>query len=401
MSESLLEGEKVAKHTIKRLLLMGALKILAGLASGMTVIFADAINTFAGILSVFGAYFGLRLSRRTANKKFEYGYYKIETFMALLISIVITFLGYLAIKKGIGTLTTSEGGQFRSFAITTTVLSIVQSLRIQGKLREMGKKINSLSLITSANEKKMEVATGFAVLASIIANYQQVPYVEGIITIIISIFVLKVGLFSMKDSLFFLLDYWDDPVLKRKIKTIFRREKDLVLGVKKMRLRRAGTFIFGEAFIEISPFAGIQDLRAELNILESKILGLSPYIKDFSIYTNIGKTDKAKIAFPISKGKDLEGTLAPSLQQTKAYLFANVHEGKVSKFYIKEIAAKQKKTIELANFLKKEDVNIVIDNKLNSLVYYNLRRTHHILIYPCFADVKTVNNILKLLLIDT
>ena len=47
--------------------------------------------------------------------------------------------------------------------------------------------------------------------------------------------------------------------------------------VKKLRLRRAGNFIFGESFVEINPFAGIEDLREELDLLQgkSKILALT------------------------------------------------------------------------------------------------------------------------------
>jgi len=242
---------------------------------------------------------------------------------------------------------------------------------------------------------------GIAVFFSIIANYGGVPYFEGVVSILIALFIIKVGLSSSKESLFFLLDYWNDPTLSRKIRKVFKKEKDLILKVKKLRLRRAGTYIFGQAFVDINPFAGIQDLREELEILQGKIKELNPYIKDFAIYSHIPKSKQERVALPIKKGKDLNAELAFNLKDTKGYIFVDVQNNKIKDFYVKKLKAGQKKPVQLSSLLKQEKVNILIDNDLNSLVYFNLRRTHHILIYPNFSDIKKVKQTLKLLLLDT
>ncbi|MBD3360982.1 cation diffusion facilitator family transporter [Candidatus Peregrinibacteria bacterium] len=397
---TLKEGEKVARNSIFHLFGLGIIKLTAGLVTGMHVVIADSISTFADTLGVFASYFGLKLSRKSANKRFEYGYYKIETFAAFLISLGIIYAGIEIFKDGIQTVQDPTEGQYRYFAITATILAILHSIRLSKKLETAGKKVNSLSLIANAKDKKMDVFAGFIILISIIANYKQIPYVEGTVTILISLFILKVGIFSSKESLFFLLDYWDNPKLLKKIKGVFKKEKDFVLGIRKIRLRRAGTFIFGEAFIEINPYADIGDLREELEILKNKVLSLNPYIKDFSIYTHISEIEKVKVGFPVKSGEGLESKLASNIKETKAYLFAYVEKGKVKKFYSKKLSKKQKKPVELAEFLKKEKPNIIINNKLNSLIYYNLRRVHSILIYPNFSDINNVKQTLRLLLID-
>ncbi|MFC1615980.1 cation diffusion facilitator family transporter [Patescibacteria group bacterium] len=398
---ALIHGEKVAKHAIIHLIVLGCIKTVVGLVTGMTVIMADAISSFADTLSVFASYIGLRLSRKSANKNFEYGYYKVETFMALIISFSIIYLAYEIFMRSLETFSNPSEGQFRYFAIIATMAAIVHSVRLSKKLQDAGRKVNSLSLIASGKDKFMDVFAGFAIIASVLANYQGVPYIEGVISMIISLIILKEGLLTGKESLFYLLDYWNDPILTRKIRKIFREEKDLIVKVKKLRLRRAGTFIFGQAFVEINPFAGIQDLREELDLLQEKIKSLNPYIKDFSIFSHISKSEVVKIAVPIKSGQNLDAKIASTLKETSAYLFANIKKSKVESFYIKKLSKENKKTIEIAEFLKHEKVNILIDNKLSSLVYYNLRRTHHILIYPNFSDIKTAGDTIKLLMIDT
>jgi len=399
-NNALLEGERVAKVSIFRLLLLGMLKLTVGLFTGLTVIIADSISTFADTLGVFASYIGLRLSRKTADEHFKYGYYKIETFAALLISLGIIYVGSLILIRSIDTFNLAPTGQHRIYAIFMTIMAIISSYFLFKSLKKAGDAANSLSLIASAQDKKMDVFAGFAVLISIIANYNSIPYVEGIVSGIISLLILKVGIFSAKESLFFLLDYWDDPIMSRKIKKILTSEKDLIINVKRLKLRRAGTFVFGQAFVEINPFAGIQDLREELNFLQQKIESINPYIKDFVIYSHIPKSDKIKIAIPITKGKDLNAKVASTLKSTTAYLFVEIRDNKVGKFYTKKLAIQQKNPVEFSNFLKDEKINVLIDNRLNSLIYYNLRRTHHVLIYPNFSDIHKAKDTLKLFLID-
>jgi len=118
------------------------------------------------------------------------------------------------------------------------------------------------------------------------------------------------------------------------------------------------------------------------------------------IYSHIPKARKIKVAIPIKRGENLEADVAFSLKETKAYIFAEIKNGDVVSFYTKELKESQKKPTQLDTFLKSEKPNILIDNDLHSLVYYNLRRTHHILIYPNFSDIKKVKQTLSLLLID-
>ncbi len=399
-THALKEGEKVSKQILLRIGFMAIAKAAVGYFTGFTVLIADAISSFADLLGIFASFIGLRLSRKSADKNFEYGYYKVETFAAFLISVGIIYLGYVIALESIEILKNPSQGHHYPFAITITVLSLLLSYNFYKKLDKAATITNSLSLRANARDKKVDIVVASTVLVSIIANYRNIPYVEGVVTALISLFILKEGIFSAKESLFFLLDYWGDPQLSGRIRKILLKEKDLVRSIKKLRLRRAGTFIFGEAYIDINPFAGIVDLRSEINILKERIKKINPYIKDFSIFTNIGDIKSAKIAIPVKSGRGLQSKLAENLEKTTKYLFVTVRNGKVQKSYTKELKKSDKKPLELSEFLKKESIDILIDNKLNSLIYFNLRRTHHILVYPNFPDVDTAKKTIELLLID-
>lgn len=399
-SRNLIYGERIAKKSLFSLVGLTILKAVAAYATGMVVLLADVLSSVTDIISLFASYIGLRLSRKSANKKFEYGYYKVETFGALLVSLLIIYFGFEVFAEAVDSLAQIPTGKFHYVGFATTFISIFFSINLARKLSDAARRTNSISLMNNAQDKKLDVLASFAVIASILANMSEIRYIESIISMVMAVLILKVGVESTKEALFFLLDYWDNPKLLRKIRRIILKETDVVLSIKKIRMRRAGTFIFGEAFIEINPFADLMDLREELLIMDKKIKELNPYIKDFTIYTNIPKSKRIRIGVPVSEGSGLTAKIASSMRTTKAYEFVDIKGDKIVKKYKKSLKIHGKEVEKLIEFLKEEKVNIIIDNGLNSLVYYNLRRYNHIQVYPNFSNTKDVEDAIKLLMID-
>lgn len=396
------EGEILARNSLITLIFVALIKGIAGFMTGIVVLLVDALSSVADVLSLFASYIGLRLTLKRKGKGFKYGYYKVETFAALVVAITILYLGYKVIRESINRLTNPTPGHYTLVGIGAVLVSIIFSIQLARQLTKAGEKANSLSLINNAKDKKMDVISAFAVLAGIIANHFRVPYMEGIIGIVLSLFIIKVGVQSAKEAIFFLLDYWDDNKLVRKIDDIIKKEGDLVRSVKKIRLRRAGTFIFGEAFVEINPFADMKDLRSDLNKLSAKIKEANEHIRDFSIFEIIPQPKKIKVAIPVKGNNGLNSQIATEMEDMKYYIFVDIVNGKIKGYKAKKFTFKEPKDyITIANLLKQEKVNILINSDLNSLLYYELQHIHHIAIYPNFSNIDKVKDTIKLLLIDT
>lgn len=400
-NKNLLYGENVAKKSLIILSGLVILKATAALVTGMTVLLADTLRTLTDVIGIFASYMGLKLSRKAADKKFEYGYYKAETFAGFIISIIIIYFGYRTFVQAIENFQNVPTGQFHLLGFIVTFLSIIFSFRLSIKLVDAAKKSNSISLMNNAIEKKFDIIEGIVVLGIIAADLYRVEYVESAMTMVMSLMVLKAGLETAKESLFYLLDYWDDPKLLRKIHKVISKNSDVILKIKKIRMRRAGTFIFGEAYIEVSQFSDTVDLREELDAITKKVKELNQYIKEFTIYTHISKSEKIIIAVPTSKGRGLNAEISSTLKKTKNYEFIKIKNGKITNTKTKSINKELSKVDNLIKFFVKEKTNIIIDNGLNSLIYYNLRHIHQIQIYPHFENIKKAKDIVKLISIDT
>jgi len=399
-SRNLIYGERVAKKSLLNLVGLTIIKGVAAYATGMVVLLADTLSSVTDIISLFASYIGLRLSRKTADSKFKYGYYKVETFGSLIVSLLILYFGYEVFGQAVDGLSLIPTGEFHAIGFVTSFVAILSSMYLARKLADAARKTNSISLMNNAVDKKLAVMASFAVIASIFANLYKIQYVESIISMVMAIMILKVGVGTTKESLFLLLDYWDDPKLVKSIRKIILKDTEIVLSIKRIRLRRAGTFIFGEAFIEVNPFADMVDLREEIDLMNKEIQEANPYIKDFTIFTHITKLKRIRIAVPISKGYGLKAQIAGSLRATKAYELIDIKGSRIIKKQRKPIDTKSKNADHLIEFLKKTKANIIVDNGINSLVYYNLKRFNHVQIYPKFSNIKRVDDAVKLMMID-
>jgi cation diffusion facilitator family transporter len=400
-NDNLKYGSRMALIAIIEIVLIALLKGFIGYATGMLILVADALSSVTDLLTLFASYIGLKISQRPADRNFKYGYYKAETFAALVTSIVIIYFGLEIFWQSLHRFKEMGESRHQALGLVAVLISMVVSVHLSFFLKKAGAKINSLALIDSGKEKTMDIFMEMAVLAGIAANYWKIPYLEGSIGMIISAMTLKVGLATAKESLFFLLDYFDDAKTIANVKKIISSKAKIVKKIHNIRMRRAGTFIFGEAFLEITPFAQTKDLRDELHNLKEKIKSENAYLKDFLLFVDIPKPTAVKVAVPVKEDKGLASQLAHTFSSTRFYIFVNVKKQRIVGSYAKAFTYRENDFSGIIKFLMDEKANIVINNDMHSLLYYQLRHLNNIEIYPNFSNVLNVENTVKLLLLDT
>ena len=185
-SKNLIYGEKIAAQSMIVIALYTIIKIIVALITGINVMLADALASLTDLVSIFASFIGIKLSKKSANKNFEYGYYKTETLASLIVSLLIIYLGYRIFSKAVINIGATGEGKYHIIAIIASILSIFVAWMLFRKLKDASIKINSKSLLDNASEKKMDMIVQIGVLVSIVSDYMNIRYVESITTIFIS-----------------------------------------------------------------------------------------------------------------------------------------------------------------------------------------------------------------------
>jgi divalent metal cation (Fe/Co/Zn/Cd) transporter len=93
INEGIKCAQKIAKISVITLLSIGIVELLIGQISGSVVATADGIDSLSDAMISFIVFMGLVIADRPADKKFHFGYYKVESFAALIAAIGMIVIG--------------------------------------------------------------------------------------------------------------------------------------------------------------------------------------------------------------------------------------------------------------------------------------------------------------------
>ena len=83
---------------------IGIVEIAAGYFSGSNVATADGIDSLSDALISFMVLIGLRIAHKPADRKFHFGYHKVESFAALMAAIGMIIIGVVILYNSYQTL---------------------------------------------------------------------------------------------------------------------------------------------------------------------------------------------------------------------------------------------------------------------------------------------------------
>ena len=301
-------GEKVARNVSVFTFLLAVSKLIVGLLTNSVALFADSIHSFGDVLPIFAAWVGLKISSRPKTKKFPYGYYKAESLASFLASIFILFLGYEIITRAIGVLNSVSKINYGIEGIIFIVSTIIVSYLLYRYQIFGAKKSNSQALMANAKETIGDVLASIGVLIGFACSIFGIKYIEGIVGILIAIFVFYEGVESTKDSILSLMDM---SISKEKIKQIKEiiekvprvKKVENVIGV------RTGPFAIVEAKI-ILPNLNLKQAENVKREVEKELNKIS-WIAHSNIIFEI-KKNKKLIAIPVDENEKFSNVFGSS-----------------------------------------------------------------------------------------
>ena len=109
---------------------------LIGQTSGSVVATADGTDSLSDAMISFIVFMGLVIAGRPADKKFHFGYYKVESFAALIAAIGMIVMGSIILYHSSGSLLLQHKHEIRQPVLTMIVLVFKCNIPIQGDTDE-------------------------------------------------------------------------------------------------------------------------------------------------------------------------------------------------------------------------------------------------------------------------
>ncbi|MHA1268293.1 MAG: cation diffusion facilitator family transporter [Candidatus Helarchaeota archaeon] len=369
------KGQKASIISILVSICLTIIKLIGGLTSNSTSLISDGINSFSDILVMVVAWAGLRLAQKKPTERFQYGFYKVESITTLGISIFIIIIAINLIFQGIERLQYIPIIEYPLEMIVILIISIIMSLFISIYLIRAGKKINSNLLIVNGKERREDVISSISVLVAIVLDYYNIPFIEGIITIAISIFILKVGIFSIKNTIYSLMDISPSKEIEDIVIDIINNMED-IKGYENLKLRKSGPFIFGEITVMLKKSATISQFDRISSELEQKIKDKVKQIDSFIVRVKPSIASRIRLVIPIDEANGLQSKISDHFGRAKNFLTCIVDNGQIKEYTIIKNPFNEKKVragLASIKLLLKKGIDVIISKHLGEISYHVLR----------------------------
>ena len=169
-------------------------KFMIGLLSGSVSIMADAINSLSDTISSVLTLVGFYIAGKPADKEHPYGHERFEYISGMLVSLVITFIGFEFLTTSVDRILHPESIKVTPILFAVLALSI--GIKIwQGLFyKKVSAKIDSQALVASAKDSFNDVYTTLAVLVSAFIEGVTGLRIDGYIGFLIAAYIIYSGL---------------------------------------------------------------------------------------------------------------------------------------------------------------------------------------------------------------
>lgn len=283
--EGITAGKRIAKISVVTLLAIGVVEIVTGYLSGSVVATADGIDSVSDAMISFIVLLGLRIAHKPADKKFHFGYHKVESFAALMAAIGMVAIGIVIFYNSYQSL--MHPHEIKQPILVMIVLAGASALSLHRafQMRKIANKYKLLSLKTDARNSikdgSASVIGFFSILVATQFGFLQMDAIGGMI---IAGYIFSVSYISLKRSSLILVDSWQNPDLTDLIKKIISEQfSEETVEVKNVLLMSSGMVDQAEIHIELSGDEPLSDIEMLSLGMEMAIRAKIPSLEKITI----------------------------------------------------------------------------------------------------------------------
>lgn len=252
-------GVRVIRLSIALNIVLLLLKGVVGILTNSAALQADAVNSAGDTVSSLAILFGIKYAMRPRDDEHHYGYGKMEALTSLFVGIVILLSTFYLWYSIANTLLTRSFNEASFWALGAAVVAIGVKIFLYMKTMTVGKKINSIAVITNAKDHRNDIiataGTVIAIMFALIGDRVGIvafKYSESVAAAITSIFILKAGIEIITSSAKILMDAApDQKIIDSMVSTVMQCKG--VQDIDWFRCRTTGRGILVDVAVEVDP----------------------------------------------------------------------------------------------------------------------------------------------------
>lgn len=247
------------------------LKYVMGTVSGSVSIVSDAFNNLSDSAGCIVTLLGYKMASKPADKDHPFGHGRMEYLTALFIAALILMVAFELIKNSADRIIHPENIKFNLIVFFSLIASILIKLWMSFFNSKLGKRINSVVMLATSKDSKTDVIATSATCVSILSALVTDLPVDGVMGIVVSLFIFKSGADIVKDTVDKLLGGPADPETVEAIKNMVS-EYDKIIGIHDLVIHNYGPGnMIGSFHAEVKSTEDFVEVHDTIDRLEREI----------------------------------------------------------------------------------------------------------------------------------
>lgn len=273
-AEAFQAGERIAKLSVLTLVSIGLVELSVGFWTGSLGLKADGVDSISDSIISLIVWLGLHYSRRRPDARFHFGYQKVESLSALIVSFGMVGLASYIMFHSYLTFLNPTVIVYPYVALVTLLGCGTISMYRAIQMRRIANKYALLSLRTDANNSIKDGTASFVVFASVLGSFLGIRQLDAVSGMIIALYIFGVAYIAFRESSLILLDACESPelisALEASLKTV-----EGIRRVTSIRLRPSGQYLTGIIAVLVEgsrTVAETENLRRKLLEIVSAVI---------------------------------------------------------------------------------------------------------------------------------
>ncbi|MBR5448317.1 MAG: cation transporter [Clostridia bacterium] len=242
-------------------LVLFAVKVTVGILTSGVSLIADAVNNLSDAGCSVIVMLSYILAGKPADKKHPYGHARMEYLSTLIISIIITMLGFELFKSSVSSIISGGGNEsYSKVSVIVMAATVLIKLGIAIYFKVVGGRIGSASLIAASHDSFGDVGATTAVICGMLLSGVTGPATDGVLGCAIALYIFILGIKLIVESSDTLLGAAPD---RSTVDTVVKKLEgyDGVLGIHDLIMHSYGEGRF---------FASVHvEVDAECDVMQS------------------------------------------------------------------------------------------------------------------------------------
>ena len=203
------------------------IKGIIGIITKSQAMIADSLNSAGDIFSSLMTYIGNKIASMPKDEDHNLGHGKAEYIYSLLISIAMILTSMIIIKDGAISLIQNKKYTYSNWLIIVCIITIIIKLSLYIYTYKIGKKYNNLLIKANSKDHINDCILTTCNLISCILAQRNIFMFDGIVGIIIGIWILATGIKIYKESYDVLMDKAISNETKQEVYKIIKKQKEI------------------------------------------------------------------------------------------------------------------------------------------------------------------------------